>query len=115
MLPKNSDSSEAVSIVQTSERTLRALEELADRLDAITTRGTLGRWLGGADARVAADAARQIRAIPAALVAGMREAFAIGRAYGQREVQLAEIAMETRVLSTVLARQAWGGGDPGNA
>jgi hypothetical protein len=115
MPPKDSGSSDAVQIVQTSERTLRALEELADRLDAIATAGPLGRWLGGADARVAADAARQIRAIPAALATGMREAFAVGRAYGHREVQLAEIAVETRALSTVLARQAWGGGNPGNA
>ena len=49
---KVSDSSETRQIAPAGDRTVRALEELADRLDAIATGGPLGRWLGGADARL---------------------------------------------------------------
>jgi hypothetical protein len=114
MPPKDSVDAVVVRSDQAND-TLRALEKLADRLDAIATAAPLGRWLGRSDARAAATAARQIRAIPQALAAGMREAFDIGREYGHREVELAEIEQETTTLSTLLARQAWGGGHPGKA
>ena len=95
--------------------THRALDELADRLDDIATGARSGRLLGRRDAQIAATAARHIRAIPEALAAGMREAFVVGREYGHREVDLADRATRSRSASTSLARDAWGGGNPGNA
>lgn len=94
---------------------LRGLEELAERLEALAARGPLGRRMGLADARIAAAAARHLRAIPKALAAGMEEAFAVGREYGHREVQLADHVLEATALATTLARRAWGGGKPGHA
>jgi hypothetical protein len=95
--------------------TVRALEELADRLDDIAKRAGVSRWLDHTDAGVAAAAAHHIRAIPEAVAASMREAFDIGRAYGHREVELERITREIHDVSHLLARQAWGGGRPGNA
>jgi hypothetical protein len=108
-------SDDVVTIVSMDDDTLRALEELADRLEDIASGEGLGRRLGRDEARVAAVAARRIRAIPKALAACTREAFAVGRAYGQHEVARAEVATESRALATLVARQAWGGGGPGSA
>jgi hypothetical protein len=91
------------------------LEVLAERLDQIASRRCLDLGPGSSDARALAAAARNIRAIPKALHAGIHAGFAVGRAYGHREVELTQRAIETRSYSDILARQAWGGGQPGNA
>jgi hypothetical protein len=91
------------------------LEELAARLEEMASRRSPSRALGWSDARVAVAAARNIRAIPEALAAGMEQGFALGRELGHREVELAVQASESGSYANVVARQAWGGGQTGHA
>jgi hypothetical protein len=114
MPPRQNDASD-VARFEPREDAVRALEDLADRLDAIATKTDVARWIGRSDAEAAASAAAQIRAIPETMTATMRAAFEVGRVYGHREVWLAEMVAQNRALSALLARQAWGGGNPGNA
>ena len=92
-------------------------EDLARRLDALRMRADLEGWPDwtAADTSTAAEAAREIRAIPQALAEGMKEAFVAGREYGHREERLDEFNREISALSSLLAQQAWGGSGSGEA
>jgi hypothetical protein len=94
-----------------------AFEELAARLDAVVRRAEAERWSGWseADGEALEAAAREVRAIPAALARGMNEAFTLGREYGHGEEALDELDREIAELSSDLARQAWGGRGAGRA
>jgi hypothetical protein len=85
-------------------------EDLAKRLDTLRLRAALEEWPGwtAEDAATAAEAAREIRAIPQALAHGMQEAFVAGREYGHREERLDELNREISLLASLLAQRAWG-------
>jgi flagellar biosynthesis/type III secretory pathway protein FliH len=95
----------------------RWFEELATKLDRLRQRAASEEWSTWTDedTATATAAAQEIRAIPEALAQGMKEAFAAGREYGHREGRLDELDEEIRLLSSLVAQQAWGGGGSGRA
>jgi hypothetical protein len=94
---------------------VRELGAIAERLEEMASRPHAGSGLSESDSYVLAAAARNIRAIPKALRAGMEEGFMVGRELAHREVELSVRAMGTGRVSTTLARRAWGGGRQGHA
>jgi hypothetical protein len=92
-------------------------ENLAKRLDMLRLRAAFEEWPGwtAEDTTTAAEAAREIRAIPQALAHGVQEAFVAGREYGHREERLEELNREISLLSSLLAQRAWGRSGSGEA
>jgi hypothetical protein len=113
MPTEDSGSGNVARIGRTGE-TLRALQELADQLDDIARRAGASRWLGRSDGRVAAAAARHIRAIPEALAVSMREAFDVGRVRASRGRARGDRGGNQERLHS-LGATGTGGGQPGNA
>ena len=86
-------------------------EALSQRLRSIALRAVSEDWPGwtAQDTDALGAAARELSSFGPALAQGMREAFAIGREYGQKEDVLDRLNQEILDATDRLAREAWGG------